>query len=84
MQTLNEGEVCQQLQERREDVRHPSYGWGEPYSQEMRQLVMAIRAAGLTDHPFISQFRLQHDYPCMRTERRWDALATTFGHYMDW
>lgn len=69
------------LQTRRDNVRHPSNSYGEPYSQDLRQLVLSIRQAGHGDHPIINQLRLQHDYPCQDTENRWDELHRRLGHY---
>ena len=61
-------------------VAHPSGGWGHAYSQEMRQFVLAIRAAGHSDNPLIQEQRQAHTYPSKQTEERWVALEAVTGN----
>jgi len=69
------------LQTRLAQIPHPSNGYGEPYSEDMRQLVMRIRQSGQGNNPLITHLRAQHDYPCQATEDRWYQLLQRLGHY---
>ena len=42
---------------------------------------MAVRDAGLSEHPVFEQFRDVHLYPSLDTEDRWSDLFAGFGHY---
>ena len=42
---------------------------------------MAVRDAGLSEHPIFEHFRDGRLYPSLETEDRWDSLLTSLGHY---
>ena len=72
------------LQTRREEEQHPSQGAGNPYSQDMRSLVMFIQEQGDENNneiaDFIHALRTEHVYPSEITERRWNNLNMDLGH----
>ena len=68
-------------QTRRELANHPSTRSGEPYSQDMRDMVMQVIINGSIDDPAIAQLREQHRFPSKATIRRWLHLHHQFGHY---
>lgn len=73
------------LQTRERNVPHPSMGLGNPYSPDLRTLVMAINQLGPHPpavHNLIQQLRLNHVYPSMSTQRRWERLNEGLGHYL--
>lgn len=61
---------------------HPSFGGrSRGYAQELRALVMEIRALGESYHPLIMSMRQRHLYPALCTEVRWQELLNNLGHY---
>ena len=66
---------------RRTNVVHPSAGYGEPYSQDLRTLVMGLDAMGELNNPLIRELQVNHIFPCDRTINRWRELNRRFGHY---
>ena len=63
---------------------HPSGpGRRTGYDQHFRGFVLAVRQAGITREQLqlFTQFRAQHEYPSLRSERRWEELLATLGHY---
>ena len=42
---------------------------------------MAIRQAGASHHPLLTQLRAAHLFPSLITEDRWNNLLTNLGHY---
>ncbi len=69
------------LQTRKRAAPHPSAGGrGDGYSQEMRDLVVAVNAAGMSNHPIFDQLRALHLFPSTSTERRHVALRNNEGH----
>ena len=69
------------LQTRRGDALHPSAGGrGTGYDQAMRELVLEIRNAGLSNSPLYQNLRQQYVFPSLRTEYRYSALNATRGH----
>ena len=70
------------LQTRMGPIAHPSFGGrSRGYSSEMRGMVLAIRDSGDSYNPIMMSLRLQHLYPCLTTEWRWQNLFDTLGHY---
>ena len=69
------------LQTRRGDAPHPSAGGrGTGYDQAMRELVLEIRNAGLSNSPLYQNLRQQYVFPSLRSEYRYSALNATRGH----
>ena len=73
------------LQTRVDEVTHPSECTGNPYSQDMRQMVMFIvnHVLGEDDNDvrnMIDILRGNHIYPSSRTCRRWAKLQEDNGH----
>jgi hypothetical protein len=71
----------------REEEPHPSWGQGNPYSQDLRTLVSAINQ--LRPHfpqveDFIAELRLNNAYPSTSTERRWEHRQTTQGNNLSY
>ena len=65
------------LQTRVDPVTHPSLCTGNPYSQDMRALVMFIgEHLEANDNPAVDHMigilRLHHVYPCSQTQNRWE------------
>ena len=73
--------IRRQLQTRRDHMRHQSESYGEPYEESLRRLVLALKNAGFSNHPIITQLRNQHEYPSMSSENRWDNLLQNLGHF---
>ena len=74
------------LQTRLPDVRHPSDCIGNPYSQDLRAMVMFIQDQfDLVNNPQIHQLldllRLNSLYPSDPTRTRWTALRQVTGHF---
>lgn len=70
------------LQTRVNEAPHPSgAGRGSGYSQDMREFAMAVRQAGESDNPMLTALRASHQYPSKRTEKRWQNLLVTYGHF---
>jgi hypothetical protein len=71
------------LQTRRDEEPHPSWGQGNPYSQDLRLLVSSIKQLGplppQVQH-IINELRLNNVYPSQSTERRWENQRTAEGH----
>ena len=66
------------LQQRVAPALHPSNrGRCHGYSEPFRQLVMAIRQAGASHHPLLTQLRAAHLFPLLITEDRWNNLLTS-------
>ncbi len=67
-----------------ESETHPSLGTGNPYSQDMRTLVMFISQHVNENDPRVSHLigllRQAHVYPSAMTQRRWEQLSTDLGH----
>ena len=72
------------LQTRVEPVRHPSQCIGNPYSQDLRALVLFIRENMNGDDPIVGNMigvlRQNHLYPHPDTQRRWEMLRQNLGH----
>ena len=68
-------------QVRRVERPHPSNGYGEPYSQDMRDLVIQVLQNGDLQNPAIQLLRQQRRFPSRYTIRRWQQLQQQFGHY---
>ena len=73
------------LQTRVDEVTHPSECTGNPYSQDMRHMVMFIvdNVLGEDDNHvrnMIDLLRGNHIYPSSRTCRRWAKLQEDHGH----
>ena len=69
------------LQTRKRAAPHPSAGGrGDGYSQDMRDLVIAVNNAGVSNHPIFDQLRALRVFPSTNTERRHVALQNTEGH----
>ncbi len=71
------------LQTRKRAAPHPSAGGrGDGYSQEMRNLVVAVNAAGIMSnhHSIFDQLRALHLFPSASTERRHVVLHNNEGH----
>ena len=70
------------LQQRVDSAPHRSGpGKHNGYSEEMRALVMAIRAIGASRSPLITHLRALWVFPSTRTENRWVNLVNQLGHY---
>ncbi|EJK43907.1 hypothetical protein THAOC_37602 [Thalassiosira oceanica] len=71
------------LQQRVDPVPHPSAPAGRrlAYCEAMRDLTMAIRAAGASNNPLVVHLRGMHLLPSQRSERRWAGLLQRLGHY---
>ena len=67
-------------QTRRPAVQHPSTRSGEPYSQDMRHLVMSLLMNGTINDAAIQQLRQQHAMPSVSTVRRWLNQEQQLGH----
>ena len=65
---------------------HPYLGSGNPYSQDMRALVMYLSQQGLQNDPQIANLvdilRLNHVYPSAITQWRYEQLNDTLGHVL--
>ena len=61
------------LQQRVDPVPHPSAPAGRrlAYCEAMRNLSMAVRAAGKSNNPLIINLRALHVFPSVSSERRW-------------
>jgi hypothetical protein len=69
------------LQTRKRAAPHPSAGGrGDGYSQDMRDLIMAVNNVGVSNHPIFAQLRAMHVFPSKSTERRHVNLQNTLGH----
>ena len=73
------------LQTRQDEVIHPSLGVGNPYSQDMRNLVMFLGehfndVDNVAVRNMIDVLRQAHVYPSSRTQTRWEALHDDVGH----
>ena len=73
------------LQTRVDEVTHPSLCTGNPYSQDMRSLVMFIRDHMDNENDpavrnMIAVLRLNHCYPSSVTTRRWELIREEHGH----
>ncbi len=73
------------LETHREDAPHPSLGQGSPYSQDLRELVMATNQLAVVPFPaqvklFIEELRLNRVYPSRSTVRRWTRQNQQLGH----
>ena len=72
------------LQSRVEEETHPSLGTGNPYSQDMRSLVMFLSHHGLENDlnvaNLINLLRTNHVYPSATTQRRYERLEQRIGH----
>jgi hypothetical protein len=69
------------LQTRRSNAPHPSAGGcGTGYDQPMRELMLAIQNAGLSNNPIIQNLRQQYLLPSLSSEYRYLALDNTHGH----
>ena len=60
---------------------HPSTRSGEPYSQDMRDLVLQLVRNGTINNPILQQLRQQHVMPSSSTVRRWLQLDQRLGHH---
>ena len=70
------------LQQRTPPTPHPSGpGRSNGYSKEMRELIMTVRAIGLSNDPLITHLRALRVFPSMRTEQRWVDLVDQLGHF---
>ena len=71
------------LQQRVDPVPHPSAPAGRrrAYCEAMRDLSMAVRAAGAPNDPLIVNLRALHVFPSVSSERRWAELLQQLGHY---
>ena len=65
----------------RELTQHPSVRTGEPYSQDMRDMVFRVLANGNLHHPIFQQLRNQNAFPSTWTIRRWAIQLHHLGHY---
>ena len=65
----------------REILPHPSTRSGEPYSHDMRDMVMQLVENGTLNDPSIAQLQHQHAFPSMCTIHRWVRLHNQHGHY---
>ena len=74
------------LQTRVEQEVHPSLGTGNPYSQDMRALVMFLSQQGLQNDPNVANLvdllRLNHAYPSAITQWRYEQLNDNLGHIL--
>ena len=72
------------LQTRVDESTHPSLGTGNPYSQDMRSLVMFISNQMNINDPNVAQMigtlRANHVYPSQITISRWEELQDSLGH----
>ena len=75
------------LQQRVDPIAHPSLCNGNPYSQDLRTLVLFISnyVENQNDNNpqvrnFISLLRNEHVYPCSLTQSRWERLSIELGH----
>ena len=60
---------------------HPSGpGRGRGYSQDTRELLMALRKTGESKNPIFEQLRVLKVYPSKQSEYRWQNLLDTHGH----
>ena len=86
MQRQNLQQLRPALQTRRDETIHPSHGIGNPYSQDMRSLVMFM-SEHLNDQDenphvvnMVALLRQAHVYPSSQTLTRWESLNDTLGH----
>ena len=76
-----------QFHTRCENIPYPSIRYGQPYSQDLRELVMAINNIVQQNNqdPAVTQLILtlqnNHVYPNDRTIGRWNDLENQLGHY---
>ena len=73
------------LQQRVNPIAHPSLCNGNPYSQDLRQLVMFVsnyleQNDNNNVRNFVSMLRNEHVYPCSVTQNRWERLSIELGH----
>ena len=78
---VHETEHRPPLQTRRRAAPHPSAGGrGDGYSQDMRELAVAVNNAGLTNHPAFVQLRALRLFPSISTVRRHVTQQNNLGH----
>ena len=69
------------LQTRIDALAHPAFGGrSHGYPEAFRDLVMGIRQQGETHNPLIANLRLQHLYPSLVTDGRWQSLFDNPAH----
>ena len=85
MQRQNLQQLRPALQTRQDEMIHPSHGIGNPYSQDMRSLVMFM-SEHLNDQEnpavrnMVALLCQAHVYPSSQTLTRWESLNDTLGH----
>ena len=67
-------------QTRQNITPHPSNRSGEPYSQDMRDMVLSVLRNGTINDAAIQQLRQQHQFPSAPTVSRWIQLERQLGH----
>ena len=67
-------------QRRRAHIVDRSKSYGQPYSQDFREYVMATVEAGEEFSPHNQNMRQQHLFPNYNTCRRWEILQQELGH----
>ena len=85
MNNANNNGLRPALQTRVASITHPSQCTGNPYSQDLRDLVLFIRSNLNENHPFlanlISLLQNNHLYPHETTRWRWEQLDAQLGHH---
>ena len=80
-------QIVPALQTRVDAITHPSHCTGNPYSQDLRELVIFIRQH-MNDpndwqvREMIAVLRMQHIYPSSITVARWEHLLQEEGHLL--
>ena len=74
------------LQQRVDPIAHPSLCNGNPYSQDLRRLVMFVSEYfnnNENNHVasnFVRMLRNEHVHPCSVTQSRWERFSIELGH----
>ena len=73
------------LQQRVDPISHPSLCNGNPYSQDLRHLVMFVsdyleNNEDYNIRNFVAMLRNEHVFPSSATQNRWERLSVELGH----